>query len=67
MQIPAGHIRTAQAAQRLGVTQHRIRELIVEGRLRGQKSGRLLFIDESTVAALERLRRNDGRRRAGRP
>jgi excisionase family DNA binding protein len=65
--VPAGHVRTAEAAERLGVTLHRVRELITEGRLRGQKSGRLLFVDESTLAALERLRNHGGRRWDRRP
>jgi len=63
MEIPAGHVRTAEAARRLDVTPHRVRELIVEGRLRGQKAGRFLFVDESTLAALERLRARPGNRR----
>lgn len=56
-------MRTAEAARRLGVTGHRVRELLGEGRLRGQKIGRRLFVEESTLTALERLRARDGYRR----
>jgi excisionase family DNA binding protein len=50
-------ITTAEAALRLGCSARRIRALIDEGRLRGERiSRRLTLVDESTVAALERLR-----------
>jgi excisionase family DNA binding protein len=56
-------ITTAEAALRLGCSARRVRALIDEGRLRGERvSPRLTLVDSATVAALERLR---GTRRWG--
>lgn len=40
---------TAEAADRLGVTAPRIRQLVLNGRLPAQKLGRDLFIDEKDL------------------
>lgn len=55
MQIPAGHVPTAEAAKRLGVTRRKVHQLIEDGRLRSKKVGRFTFVEESTVAAFKRL------------
>lgn len=51
---------TKQAADRLGVTPGRIRQLVLDGRLPAQKLGRDLFIRPEDLDRLER-------RRPGRP
>jgi len=40
---------TQQAAERLGISDARIRQLILNGRLPAQKLGRDLFIEESNL------------------
>ncbi len=40
---------TSEAAERLGVTAPRIRQLVLNGRLPAQKLGRDLFIDEKDL------------------
>jgi excisionase family DNA binding protein len=51
-------VSAAEAAERLGLSQPRVRELVREGRLRGEVAGHRLRIEESSVAAYERLRAN---------
>ena len=40
---------TQQTAERLGISDARVRQLILEGRLPAQKLGRDLFIEESDL------------------
>ncbi len=57
--MSAGPTLTApEAAERLGLSQPRVRELVREGRLQGEVVGRRLQIEESSVAAYERLQAN---------
>lgn len=51
---------TQQAAERLGVTVSRVRQLVLEGRLPAEKFGRDLVIKESDLKRVED-------RRPGRP
>jgi excisionase family DNA binding protein len=51
-------VSAAEAAERLGLSQPRVRELVREGRLRGEVTGRRLRIEESSVAAYKRLQEN---------
>jgi excisionase family DNA binding protein len=45
---------TQQAAKRLGVSDARIRQLIIAGKLKAQHFGRQLAIDERDLTAMER-------------
>ncbi|HEX5733368.1 MAG TPA: helix-turn-helix domain-containing protein [Blastocatellia bacterium] len=40
---------TSEAAERLGITAPRVRQLVLKGRLPAQKLGRDLFIDEDDL------------------
>jgi excisionase family DNA binding protein len=51
---------TQQAAEKLGISDARIRQLILNGRLPAQKLGRDLFIEESDLRLVSE-------RRPGRP
>lgn len=44
-------ITTAEAAQRLGVTDRRVRQMIKDNLLQGQKVGRDYLIDEDSLEA----------------
>ncbi len=50
-----------QAAERLGVSTTRMRQLIFEGTIKAEKAGRDNFIPESEVKRLESLERKTGR------
>jgi len=53
-------ITTAEAALRLGVSARRVRAMIDEGRLRGERvSPRLTLVDAGTVDVMLRLRGTD--------
>lgn len=47
-------ITTTEAAQRLGVTDRRVRQLIEEGALKGEKIGRDYLVDEESVEAAKK-------------
>lgn len=47
----SGPITTSDAAEILGVTPARVRQFVLEGRLKGKKLGRDLLLDESEVRA----------------
>lgn len=44
-------ITTAEAAERLGVTDRRVRQMIEDGILKGEKVGRDYLIDEDSLEA----------------
>lgn len=54
---------TKQAAERLGVNQSRVRQLILAGHLRARKVGRDWMIDERSLAKIDD--RKVGRPRKG--
>ena len=51
------YLTTQQAAERLGITDSRVRQLILEGRLPGQKFGRSNMIRASDLKAVEGIKR----------
>lgn len=56
------HVGTKEAADRLGVTQERVTQLIRAGDLKAMKVGRTWIIDERSLTAFERKeRRGPGR------
>jgi excisionase family DNA binding protein len=56
-----GFLTTAQTGKRLGVSAARIRRMILDGLIKGEKVGRDNFIAESEVKRLENVRRGAGR------
>ncbi len=56
-----GYLTTTQTAERLSVSQTRIRQMIIEGIIKAEKVGRDNFISESEVKRLESLDRKPGR------
>jgi excisionase family DNA binding protein len=57
-----GFLTTKQAAERLGVSDSRVRQMILEGVIKnGQKFGRENVISEAEVKRLESLDRKPGR------
>jgi site-specific DNA-methyltransferase (adenine-specific) len=56
-----GFLTTTEAAQRLGVNQSRVRQLVGEGRLEAEKLGRDLLVSEASVIRYEKERRKAGR------
>lgn len=48
---------TQQAAEKLGLTDSRVRQLILEGRLPAQKFGHLNMIREQDLALVEDIKR----------
>ena len=56
-----GYLTTTQTAERLKVSQTRIRQMIIEGVIKAEKVGRDNFISESEVKRLEGLDRKAGR------
>ena len=56
-----GYLTTTQAAERLKVSQTRVRQLIIEGIIKAEKVGRDNFILESEVKRLENIERKPGR------
>ncbi len=56
-----GYLTTTQTAERLNVSQTRVRQMIIEGIIKAEKVGRDNFISESEVKRLERLDRKPGR------
>ncbi len=56
-----GYLTTTQTAERLNVSQTRVRQLIIEGIIKAEKVGRDNFISESEVKRLESLERKAGR------
>lgn len=51
----------AQAAEELGVSERRVRQMLADGVLAGERVGRVWVIDASQLPAVERLRRQVGR------
>lgn len=56
-----GYLTTKQAAERLNVSDARIRQLIIEGDLKGEKVGRDNFIAIDEIKRFESLERKAGR------
>ncbi len=56
-----GYLTTTQTAERLNVSQTRIRQMIIEGIIKAEKVGRDNFISESEVNRIEKLDRKAGR------
>ena len=56
-----GYLTTTQTAERLNVSQARVRQMIIEGIIKAEKVGRDNFISESEVKRLEKLDRKAGR------
>ncbi|WP_179500775.1 helix-turn-helix domain-containing protein [Nocardioides daedukensis] len=54
-------IAVKEAAQRLGVSESRIRQLLVAGDLHGRRMGRAWLIDSDDVARLQGQQRRPGR------
>ena len=51
---------TRETAERLGVTVHRVRQMIAEGRLKAEKKGRDLWVPEASLEAEIRRRSGEG-------
>ncbi len=56
-----GYLTTTQTAEKLNVSQARVRQMIIEGIIKAEKVGRDNFIPESEVKRLESLNRKPGR------
>ncbi len=56
-----GFLTTTQTAERLNISQARVRQLIIEGVITAEKFGRDNFIPESEVKRIEKLDRKAGR------
>jgi excisionase family DNA binding protein len=56
-----GFLTTTQTAERLKISQARVRQLIIEGVITAEKFGRDNFIRESEVKRIEKLDRKAGR------
>ncbi len=56
-----GFLTTTQTAERLNISQARVRQLIIEGVITAEKFGRDNFIPESEVKRLESIDRKAGR------
>ena len=56
-----GYLTTTQTAERLKISQARVRQLILEGIVKADKFGRDNFISESEVQRLEATNRKPGR------
>jgi len=56
-----GYLTTTQTAERLNVSQTRVRQMIIEGVIKAEKVGRDNFIPEAEVKRLESIERKAGR------
>ena len=56
-----GYLTTTQTAERLKVSQTRVRQMIIEGIIKAEKVGRDNFIPEAEVKRLESIERKAGR------
>jgi excisionase family DNA binding protein len=56
-----GYLTTTQTAERLKVSQTRVRQMIIEGIIKAEKVGRDNFISENEVKRLESVERKPGR------
>jgi excisionase family DNA binding protein len=56
-----GYLTTTQVAEKLNVSQARVRQMIIEGIIKAEKVGRDNFILESEVERLKSLDRKPGR------
>jgi excisionase family DNA binding protein len=56
-----GYLTTTQTAERLNVSQTRVRQMIIEGIIKAEKVGRDNFIPEAEVKRLESIERKTGR------
>jgi len=56
-----GYLTTTQTAERLNVSQARVRQMIIEGIIKAEKVGRDNFISESEVKRIVSLDRKAGR------
>jgi excisionase family DNA binding protein len=55
VETPPRYIPTVEAARRLDVVQLTVRRWVYKGRLRGQRVGRSVVVEESSVTALEQV------------
>ncbi len=60
-----GYLTTTQTAERLNVSQTRVRQMIIEGVIKAEKVGRDNFIPEAEVKRLESIERKAGRPKKG--
>jgi hypothetical protein len=60
---PQSYVPTAAAGERLDKSPRTIRRWILDGRLAGERIGKILVADESAVAALEHGRQEGGKSR----
>ncbi len=57
-----GFLTTTEAAERLGISPSRVRQMIIEGVIKGaEKMGRDNVIPEAEIGRLEKLERKPGR------
>ena len=56
-----GYLTTTQTAERLKVSQTRVRQMIIEGIIKAEKVGRDNFIPEREVKRLSSIERKAGR------
>ncbi len=56
-----GYLTTTQTAERLNVSQARVRQLIIEGTIKAEKVGRDNFISDAEVKRIVSLDRKTGR------
>jgi excisionase family DNA binding protein len=56
-----GFLTTAQAAEKLGITAPRVRQMILDGRISAEKVGSILLIPASEIERISKLPRKPGR------
>ncbi len=56
-----GYLTTTQTAEKLNVSQARVRQMIIKGIIRAEKVGRDNFIPESEIKRLSSIDRKAGR------
>jgi excisionase family DNA binding protein len=56
-----GYLTTTQTAEKLNVSQARVRQMIIEGIIKAEKVGRDNFISESEVKRIAAIKRSAGR------
>jgi excisionase family DNA binding protein len=60
-----GYLTTAEVAQRLGISDARVRRMILDGLITSDKAGRAHLISDTEVQRVEKLRRKAGRPATG--
>ncbi len=56
-----GYLTTTQTAERLNVSQARVRQMIIDGVIKADKFGRDNVISEAEIKRVEKLNRKPGR------